>query len=232
VPRPPLHLKGKKFGRLTVLRRVKNSITGLARWSCICGCSDKTRRIVFQGNLTARTTRSCGCLHREMTGKAAFRHGFCKHPLYRVWSGMLKRCGNPRCLSHKNYGGRGIKVGKYWKDAGTFIRWALSHGWERGLQLERRNNDKGYNPNNCYFTTSKRQNNNRRDNRFITFKGTRRTVSEWEEYLGFRKGTLKQRILHGWDSNEALGTPTLPRGVFRKHIRAEKILPGSRRVEC
>jgi hypothetical protein len=57
-------LKGKKFGRLTVLRLLrKRGKAGHARWECFCVCGSK--KIVDGTNLTMGWTKSCGCLARE-----------------------------------------------------------------------------------------------------------------------------------------------------------------------
>ena len=65
-----INLQGQKFGRLTVLQRVK--INGKGKWKCQCECGN----IVYtQGNkLTSGNTKSCGCLKyknmpKDLTGK-------------------------------------------------------------------------------------------------------------------------------------------------------------------
>jgi len=84
-----------------------------------------------------------------------FKHGFCvntQHPLYVIWAGMKARCHNKNHKSYKNYGGRGIKIWSVWKNnPKVFIEWALSHGWGKGLLLDRKDNDGNYTPQNCRF---------------------------------------------------------------------------------
>lgn len=58
-----IDLTGQKFGRLTVIGRVKNSKGGTARWLCKCGCGNE--KIVRSDSLKNKHTRSCGCLHEE-----------------------------------------------------------------------------------------------------------------------------------------------------------------------
>lgn len=101
---------------------------------------------------TGLRSSSCGCR------KGRFVHGFSsaseRHPLYWVWKGMVERCTKPENKNYKRYGGRGIKVCDEWLDAQTFIQWGLSHGWQSGLQIDRTNNDGGYEPANCRFVTA------------------------------------------------------------------------------
>ena len=58
-----IDLKGKRFGRLTVLRRVRKSCGG-THWSCQCECGE--RKTISAINLSVGDTNSCGCIHKEM----------------------------------------------------------------------------------------------------------------------------------------------------------------------
>lgn len=92
-------------------------------------------------------------------------HGMSKHQLYAVWFSMKARCSNPKNQAWKLYGGRGIGLTKSWLKFEPFRDWALAKGWKPGLTLERRDNNAGYSPSNCYFATWKQQGRNRRDNK-------------------------------------------------------------------
>ena len=63
-----IDLTGKKFGRLTVVRRGADYISpgGIhrTRWLCECECGNET--LVQEGTLKAGKVRSCGCLAREV----------------------------------------------------------------------------------------------------------------------------------------------------------------------
>jgi len=59
-------LRGKKFGRLTVLYRVKSPLkSGKGTyWKCQCECGNLT--VTSSKCLLAGETKSCGCLHKEI----------------------------------------------------------------------------------------------------------------------------------------------------------------------
>ena len=60
---------------------------------------------------------------RARTTAKRLRHGYTKHPLYSVWSGMRSRCNNPNCGHFHRYGGRGITICSEWDSAQIFIEW-------------------------------------------------------------------------------------------------------------
>lgn len=82
-----------------------------------------------------------------------YRHGMYSHPTYRVWNAMRNRCRNPNDKSYSNYGGRGIQVCDSWN--ANFVNfWAdMGATYEKGLQLDRKDNDKGYNIDNCRWAS-------------------------------------------------------------------------------
>ena len=90
------------------------------------------------------------------------KHGLSRHRLYGVWRGMKLRCYNEKHEGYKNYGGRGIQVCDEWKsDFASFYEFCISKGWQKGLEIDRINNDGDYKPDNCRFVTPKENNQNK-----------------------------------------------------------------------
>lgn len=198
-----IDLTGQRFGRLVVIERADNSADGRARWLCRCDCGQS--KTVLGEHLKKGRTKSCGCAKSESSSKRFKKHGGRNSKLYRIWSNMKDRCNNPDCKVYSDYGGRGIKVCKEWiDDFSAFQKWALANGYKEGLTIDRKDNDKGYSPDNCRWTDRKIQGNNKRNCRYITYKGQRKTVAEWSDITGIPHDTLLYRLNHGWETERIL----------------------------
>lgn len=153
-------IKGKKFGRWTIVSS-KPKYKGQKMWLCKCDCGKEA--IVRGTSLTSGASRSCGCLQKDATRIANTKHGHYDTRLHRIWSGIKTRCNNPNSTSYRNYGRRGIRICDEWlHDYVTFERWALSHGYDDALTIDRINNDGNYEPVNCRWITRQEQNKNKR----------------------------------------------------------------------
>lgn len=115
--------------------------------------------------------------------------------IYWVWKSMKQRTQNPKCKAYRNYGERGISVCKDWENFEPFCEWALLHGWRKGLDLDRKDNNGDYTPENCHWTTRKENLNNRRNTLKIEVDGIVRSCSEWADASGIPQGTLKSWCL-------------------------------------
>lgn len=108
---------------------------------------------------------------KRLTTERNITHGQTHTPLYHVWGMIIQRCCNPNNKRFKDYGGRGITCCSEWRNNFlSFQTWAVSNGYKEGLTIERINNDKGYQPDNCKWITRAEQNRNKRNSLMINGK--------------------------------------------------------------
>lgn len=191
---------GDVFNRYTVLGIYKrpDKYPKYALVKCSCGSPEKyiTAATVKNGG-----AKSCGCLQKEQVTK----HGMWQEPLFKVWKGMMSRCYNPKDKRYNRYGGRGIKVCKQWYDISAFIR-DMQPSFQKGLTIDRIDNNGDYEISNCKWATRKEQNCNYSRNVVLEFNGEKLCLSEWAEKLGINYSTIYYRFSAGWPVSKILTT--------------------------
>lgn len=200
---------GDKFGRWEVVTDL--GVRG-RHYSVITKCECGTIREQKLYVLKIGRSTSCGCLRKEqqsIRGKQGFTHNLSKHPLYCIWRGIKMRCRLPSSKHYCNYGGRGIEVCHEWyNDFKIFYDWAICNGWQKGLEIDRRNNDGHYEPGNCHFVTPPVSMRNTRRNNVIEFNGVKKCITDWALYLNMSATGLSRRV-KSWGIEKALTTPKI-----------------------
>lgn len=200
------NLSGKRNVHLIALEPLEVKKCG-RYWLCLCDCGNFTEVLV---NNFPRT-KSCGCLRR--VGRHGYKKDGKEKPVYSVWAQMKTRCLNKNHRNYKDYGGRGIKICRRWLDFKNFI-FDMGHP-PTEMTLERKNNNKGYSPDNCKWATQAEQTGNTRVSRRFTLNGETKCLSEWARCFGINERTLHGRIKDGLSFEEAINRP-FGRGTFIK----------------
>lgn len=138
--------------------------------------------------------------------------------IYYCWKAMKQRCLNPNNQAYHNYGARGITLCPEWMKFEPFLEWALSAGWQKGLDLDRIDNDGNYEPTNCRWTTRQVNTNNRRMTKYLTVHGETLPESDWARKSGVNRGTIESwRLKHGREYAEMRLADAIENGYTQKY---------------
>src|SRR5262249_13199822 len=119
-------------------------------------------------------------------------------------------------ISYKHYGGRGIGVCDEWRfSAESFYR---DMGEPRGLTLDRIDNDKGYQKDNCRWATQEEQARNKRNTVHVEINGRVQALKQWAQETGLAYSMLYDRYKVQGIRGQAL---LLPSGQLLSKTRRE-----------
>ena len=153
-----------RYGKLTIVKEIEPLYNKkVRRFICKCDCGNE--KIVMLTNLNNDSTKSCGCLNKELVSNRTKTHGDSGTPEHKTWKNMKRRCDYEKGSRWKHYGGRGIKVCDRWLN--SYENFLKDMGRKPGPEysIDRINVDGNYEPSNCKWSTPKEQSNNTRRNR-------------------------------------------------------------------
>jgi hypothetical protein len=120
---------------------------------------------------------------------------------------IFYRCYIPENNRYEYYGARGIKVCDEWKkDPLKLHQWLVDNNYQHGLEIDRRDNDGDYEPNNCRVVDHKVSRNNMSTNRLITIDGRTQNLQQWLDEVKLGRRTFYTRIKLGWSEEKAILT--------------------------
>lgn len=180
--------KGQSNRRLTLLGLCfmlpteKAAENVVREWWGVFRCECGTVCVLQVKGVSRGITASCGCYRREVWNGVVTKHGLSSHPLYDIWASIKQRCTNPASTSWINYGGRGISMCDDWrKSFEKFYEWSMGNGYSQGLDVDRKDNNGPYCPDNCRWVTRTVNMRNTRRNHHVSAFGETKTIAEWAE---------------------------------------------------
>ena len=195
-----IDMTGQSIGGQCVIGCAGLDAHGQAVWSvrCVCG----SERTVTGGKLRRGEAGSCGCMKPGRLRVAHTHHGDAANgqltPEYRSWSNMIDRCERESSKSWNDYGGRGINVCQRWRESFAAFLEDMGRKPTPKHSIDRIDNERGYEPDNCRWATRLEQARNKRGIRFVH-------LYDEAARNGVNKRALMSRIYRGWSEDEAVG---------------------------
>ena len=139
---------------------------------------------------------------------------------------MKDRCYNKRLKAYENYGARGIRVCHEWEISFmAFREWAMANGYCEGLEIDRKDNNGHYTPDNCQWISHAENCRNKRNNINLTAWGETKTLAEWveDDRCNVCYGTLKTRYrMGGMEPEEMITTKAIEHKPLVRLSREQK----------
>lgn len=182
----PIPVPGQQYGELTVVAVTLGERGGIRRVEFLCSCGETT--FPHMDNVNAGRTKRCRICAKK-AGKttqytkysAVLPNDEHRERLLNRLSAQITRCHRPSSRQYKDYGERGIQVYKPWReDRSEFLRYIQTlPGWDDPqLEIDRIDNDAGYEPGNLRFATRRQNCDNRR-----TVSGLQRQLAAANETI-------------------------------------------------
>lgn len=178
------------------------------RVRAICDCGGE--RWCLPHHLANGNTKCCkACI--DYSANARKDDPKTKRPEYWVWDQMIRRCHDPRNKAFPGYGGRDIRVCEHWRTFENFFAdMGPRPGGKREHSIERRDNDRGYEPDNCEWIPAERQAANRRSIVILAYNGETMRFQDIASERGWSAieiETRQERLRRGWTPEQAIDIP-------------------------
>ena len=213
--KPIIDLSGQSRGKLKILYRLHNYHKRGTYWLCLCDCGS----LVISTSQNLKKIKSC--LHCR---RHAVKHNKCDTRLYRIWSGMKKRCCNERDPTYHNYGERGIAICQEWLDNfQAFYNWAINNNYQESLTIDRIDVNKGYEPANCRWADRHTQNVNTRRELYGIVLNEYNSIEYFSLKYGTSRRLIRQRFLtYDWSFEDSVLTPKCKDRSYKRYSSYEQ----------
>lgn len=202
-------LTGQVFGKLTAISYHSSDKRGGAKWLCKCECGND--KIVQARDMIYGKINSCdGFLHRSGEGNRNYKHGKSYDKLYVLWSDIKDRCFNSNAKHYKHYGGRGITICQEWLNFETFysdifpLYQEAKNKFQGRLTIDRINFDGNYEKSNVRITNDFFQCRNKRNNKFLEYKGIIKIMKDWSNIFNISTYKIRNGLKNGFTFKEII----------------------------
>lgn len=149
--------EGETIGKLTVVKKTKEKLNREFLWECKCECGE----IVYRRGSDLRKHRGQGIVISCQKCKRK-THGDSNSPEFKVWSGIIQRCYNPKQTEYEYYGARGIKMCDRWRKSYVNFLEDMGRKPYPNYSIDRIDVNGDYTPENCAWVSPVKQARNKR----------------------------------------------------------------------
>lgn len=174
-----------------------------------------------------KVNKPCNEFHKSRGTKTGYSY-FCtkcaniagallrQKPAYNSYDNVKKRCDIPSHDAYRWYGARGITYDPttfqtykaFWEEYGSIYEKALKDWPLDKLTIDRIDNDGDYIPGNIRFVPQYINENNRRDNYYITYHGVTQSAAMWSREWNIPAASIIKRHKAGWNIQLIIHTDT------------------------
>ena len=146
----------------------------------------------------------CGCRR----GKSRAIHSLSSNKFYKVWTGLINRCGHLKSSLSKE-DKLSAEICNDWMSPATFVAWCEStHPKRYGMTLGRINNTEEYSPSNCAWVGAdiRAVNQRMKGNNTSGYTGVYLDpkLNKWRAYINFSKKRVNLGSFHKiWEAVQA-----------------------------
>lgn len=191
------------------------------KFLCNCQCSCGEFFTVETGNLKRMGNNAkCGkCRNREkyktIDGNSTKKeNNHLEYKSYYTWKALKDRCYNKNNSRYYNYGAKGIKVCDSWLESYDNFLKDMGLPLSANDSIDRINTNGNYEKDNCRWTDSITQANNKTNNRIITYNNESLTLQQWANKVGIKRETIAKRLNSGCSEEVALGFKEMQKTIY------------------
>jgi len=171
----------------TVLDKIRGGLL------CQCKCGNK--QCIAANKLKNGKSRKCRFCSNQEKARNNIIHGCASRKdkrkrIYNIYYGILYRCYDSRCPDYHLYGAKGIKMCTRWRE--SFLNFLEDMGHPPSSSyIDRIDNDKDYEPNNCRWATPLKSGQNTSRNVIYEYKGEKICQAELMRRLKVKSGSFR-----------------------------------------
>lgn len=151
--------------------------------------------------------RTAKCTHLDIVGNIRnYKSIWIDQRLRTIFDDMVRRCYDRRNKSYRWYGAKGIKVCAEWiADPKKFEEWAITHGYNPSLTIDRIRSNEDYSPENCRWISASENARRAGIVNWIAVDNTTLTGRQWAQKLGIGTNVINTAVrTHGIDKTVEL----------------------------